>query len=429
MKKLLCVLIFSCLVLAGCLLFLYTGPASDQKNTDDVASDFTFHPSTNSSEKADSIITNDSTENNTTENDSSQSNPKTESVLLIGSSYFYYNNVPEMLYNFAAAGTSNNIEVVSCSLNGQTLIEHANAIKTIVRTEGDIHKLASSEKKYFHAEKSSGEIGYEDFLYERYAKIFWDYENNCPKHYSYIVLSPICHPKYGEGSSDSIAKSVSTIMNCIGTEDTSFVLHYTHVKMSSTLDNLVKEQAKQDKIYDKAIDLVKKDSSLSDKFSSLKAARAGKAYCNYMMYYGLTKAIDTEKEAYKIYKRELNRYGYKNDIYLTEDEHTTILGSYITAASIYEAMYGESADYVSAFDISENYVGKTTCDCLNLKFENSYRTNYGLFYNNGDGFKSKEICKSASFIVEQTQSHSMDFATKSDVSNWKKDNDKTNYNY
>ena len=155
--------------------------------------------------------------------------------------------------------------------------------------------------------------------------------------------------------------------------------------------------------YDAVIDQVAADIEASDlDYKELHVAYEGRAFFNYDFYYGKDHAMKEAPEEYEIYKEENAVSESGNCLLVSEDLHPTQLGSYLQAAAIYSAVYGESAeDTVSAYHAE-------VTDSVYVIAKDSPGMNFAI--KNG-AFDNEKLLKEACFIADQTENAGMDLKT------------------
>ena len=357
-----------------------------------------------------------------------------DKYLFIGNSITYYNAMPEMFQNFVKQGTGKEIDVSCCCYGGRTLETHAEAIAAVIRCRGNVDELTESEKMLF-AEYSGYDIGEGDAVFAEnvfndYAEVIWDREKSCVKKYDHIVLQPYFKNGKGDNDAEVLAGSIAGIMNCLGNEDTSFIVRITYSRWEDELQTFVNYQNVIDEMYKNAVNIVAKRTDLNGiKYKLLYYSMEGRAFSNYLLYSGMNKAEIHEPFMYDVYNNYSVKPGYINDIFLGDNVHPTILGSYIAAAALYESINSMEYRNVGSRWVSGIYRGATNTRIRNFGKDGICGVNFGLFYNNCAGIASGKICEMATFIAEQTQLHNMILDTKESAFAWMTNPKVDNFNY
>ena len=357
-----------------------------------------------------------------------------DKYLFIGNSYTFYNNVPELFENFVEKGTGKDIDVTGCCYVGRTLKTHADAIAAVIRCRGNVDELTESEKLLFTEYRMYNvdkvDTGFAENVFNDYAEVIWDKEKSCVKKYDHIVLQPYYKNGNGDNDAEALAESIISIMNSLGNKDTNFIVRITFSIWVDGLERFVNYQNIIDEMYKNAVNIVKKEQSLKGtKYNMLYYSMEGRALSNYLMYSGMDRAVKNEPIMYDVYSNFSLNVGYTNDIFLGDKIHTTILGGYIQAATLYESI--NSMEYRNAGSrwVSSIYRGATNTRIRNFGKDGIRGVNFGLFYNNRAGIASGKICEMATFIAEQTQLHSMRLDTKESAFEWMTNPKVDNFNY
>lgn len=337
----------------------------------------------------------------------------TPKYLFIGNSMTFFNNVPSMFQQMTSAGKSITIDYTAAVYGGRTLQEHANAIATVKSTQGQEKNLTSTTKKYFY--NSSSSSTYSSTVFNSYVSAVWNTSTNKPKSYDYIVLQMYWKNGNGDVTADEIYQAAKTIISTFNSPSTTFIINATWPKYNTTLSSIEKKQDTIDSAVNGAIQKLKADASVNQKFKKLIPVYSGRALTNFLFYTGEDRVQTIESAAYDVY----GDTGVVNDVAYGDNVHTTQLGSYIETACLYAAIYGD------AQSTAKKYVAASTTQLK--KVNGTYGENFAMQYNSGKGFKSNLITQQATFIADATQS-GMHLNSVSDADAWKADSTKKNYN-
>ena len=318
--------------------------------------------------------------------------------LFIGNSLTFFNNSPEMLSRMTQAGTGESIVPVVCVYSGMELREHANAIKAVIRTKGDIDALTETEKRAFHTETSPA---FSENVYRGYANLLWDTDRDRPYRFGTIILQIYYNHGTGDVTAERIKNSLEIILDALGTPDTTCVVNASMGIISKRMKLFIKTQDNLDKAVNDGVERAKE--LVSGKCKRMLIAPTGRAYCNYLLQYGLRYAQDKEPQAYQVYTKVERKRGVCNDLFYGDHLHPTQLGSYLTAATIYSTLYGDPTKTISKYRASvKEYV--TLIDGTHMDW-----TNCAMGYRGGKGFRKDEVLKAAASTAWKTAKKNLRF--------------------
>ena len=339
------------------------------------------------------------------------------SVLFVGNSRTYYNNVPEIFKNISAAGGVN-VNVYGAVYSGRTLAVHAGAIAAVARTKGQAYRLTAAEKEYFRNKRTDE---YDKDVFDKYCEFFWDYGKGKARHYDIIILQIKYNSGEGDGSVESIYNSLSSIIKARNDPNTTYVVNVTSEYFNSTKADLAAVQKRIDYLADTAISYIRNTPALRKKYYNIWAAYTGRAICNYLYYTGDNIAINREPGAYSVLYRYYNQPGCINDMFNGDRIHYTILGSYLVAATLYSSIFGYAWYTAPYYSGGSSSILPNICGSMNPQ--------YNKYYNGGQGFTDPTIPRQITYIADVTTYYGMRLTSVSSARKWKNNSNMPQYDY
>lgn len=320
---------------------------------------------------------------------------KKVTCLFIGNSVSYYNNMPEMYGKIASEATGKDVSVTTLMAPEKGPHAFSFNVAAVVHSKGNYSKL--KRKELYYTDRNA----FDKKLFDAYRKILLT-KNGKVRHYDYIILQD-------HGRQHSYPHSRMGILNlvkCLSDKKTTVVIFMPnyHITPQKDLDTQKKRQAKDDRIVTKIMKDLEKSGL---KYKKAVAARSGRAFYNYVYTYGFHYASRLSPKDYKLYKKNDK---YLCDLVIHDEMHSTQLGAYLHAATIYSAIYGKSAA-----DTVKKYRAVSTFR-LPVLHRHAAGTNDAM--QNGP-FRSKKILKKICFIADQTQNHGMNITSRSEAKKWK----------
>ncbi len=319
---------------------------------------------------------------------------KAVSCLFIGNSVSYYNNMPEMYGKIVSEATGKNVTVTTLMAAGKQLHDFSFNVGAVVHSKGNFRKLNKNELYYM--DRST----FNKKLFNAYKKVLLD-KNGKVRHYDYIILQD-----HGRQHSYEYSRlGALNLVRLLADKETTVVLFMPnyHVTPEKDLDIQKKRQNKDDKIAGR---IVKDLKSSGLKYKAVAAAYSGKAFFNYFYAYGFHYASRLSPKDYKLYK---DSGEYLSDLVVDDEMHSTQLGAYLHAATIYSAVYKKSAA-----DTVKAYQAETT---FKVPVLHRYAKGRNYAMENGP-FRNKKILKKICYIADQTQNKGMDFTSRGQAKQW-----------
>ena len=315
--------------------------------------------------------------------------------LFIGNSVSYYNNMPEMYGKIVSEATGKDIKVSTLMAVGKSPFDFSFNVRAMVHSKGKYSKLKKSE--LFYTDRNS----FDEKLFNQYKKVLLNKKGKV-KHYDYIFLQD-----HGRAHSYNYSKKgVMDIVKCLADKKTTVVVFMPnyHVTPQKPLDVQKERQDKDDRITKRIVKELKKSDL---KFKKVIGAYSGKAFFNYFYAYGFHYASGVSPKDYAVYRRQGR---FLSDLVVTDEMHSTQLGAYLHAATLYSAVYKKSAaPTVKAYRAVSTFR-------VPVFHRRAKGTNFAQ--QNGP-FRKKAILKKACYIADQTQNHGMDFASSKEAKEWK----------
>ncbi|MCF0230206.1 MAG: hypothetical protein HUJ76_11025, partial [Parasporobacterium sp.] len=222
--------------------------------------------------------------------DAAETQATSSSVLFVGNSYTYYNNLPDMYSKIAYAGTGDNVNCSVAVYPSRTLAAHSAAITAVIRTKGDASKLSEDERKWFTSYKYD-DLGiptseFSKTVYDNYAAAFLDSDTDKTVNYDTMVLQLYYNHGAGDMSVNEIANSVAAIIRSVNSPKTRYVINVTWGEINNGLDDFAYTQSSLDRCAESARIMLLNDSSLRGKYADIELAYSGRTFCNYLYYAG-----------------------------------------------------------------------------------------------------------------------------------------------
>lgn len=311
--------------------------------------------------------------------------------LFIGNSLTHYNNRPVMFRELVKAGTGKEVSCTALTYSNRTQIEHANAIAAVFRTKGDITKLTEAEKQYFYVPDRNY---YAEEVYRGYADRLWDYKAQKPIRYDTVILQSFYREGLGDIGSE-FAEAVANIIRTMNSPSTTYVLEATMGMFDARLDGFLQKQDVIDQSVKEAVENAKH--AAAGCYADIRISWYGRALCNYFCTYGETYAQAVEPAAYIPYSA---KKGIVNDLIYGDKIHPTQLGTYIAAATLYSALYGDP------LKAAAGYPGGICDNDIDVRVDGVKI--YGIYniankYNGGNGLKCQKLTEAAAYIAKRTQ--------------------------
>lgn len=299
---------------------------------------------------------------------------ESKKVLFIGNSITFFNNSPEMYQSLVKAGTGKTVKPIICVYSKKTLRNHSTAISAVIRTKGNSKALTSAERAVFHDVNS---YNFSQAMFDGYVNAIWDKQHNRPYKFGTVVMQMYYKHGHGDVTEETVTNSMKKIMKALNSPNTTYVLNVTMANLrKGGYKTFVSEQKSLDAVGKQAVKNVKQ--SMKGKYKELLLAPTGRAFCNYLLKYGQNYMQTKEPASYELYERNL---GIANDLLYGDKLHSTHLGSYMNAMTLYSTMYGNPKNTVS-------YRGGVNTYIRLLNGERPNETNFAKVYNNGKGIVS-----------------------------------------